>query len=440
MEELNKFTWRQNFLLGKSYEPVLQPWEIQLNKFKQEHSKLCIGFQYREPKYLKFKPATADKIALLIRPVMFALFIIFTTLQILSFNLTNWLWWVSVVITTPWLIYFGVKTIKQIHYERKVKQHCDEIPDNIAVRVREGVPGAGKTSSLLHDMKILADIMWDKICEKYRMLEPYLEDIPYWKQKPREDAEEIIEAYNFYENSGTYPCLWTSLPCFVDGIATNRLTADHLLQKKRLPYGTVMVLDEASLILPQELYRDKPYELIELCKFPRHFGDFKIGSTEQDEDSNLIYLRRVSGQTMSMLEQEWIEQPHILQWIYDKLLDWTKNMTKKKVNFFKMFNQLIRAFGYRRYWYYEKTTGIKSEFGTTSFILKPNLNIDYDDRSYRNGYRCKDKPLIQSKWEHKRLSKKEIDEIFPQELKDRGKTKEQIKRDAIERRRKKKSA
>lgn len=437
MEDFTKFPWGINFLIGKTRAPIIQPWEKELNTFKKEKPRLCIGFQYREPQYLKFKPTTADRIAVSIRPTLMAIFIAIAIMQILFFNYTSWFWWTTVVITTPWLVLFIVSTIRQIHFERRVKQHYDEIPDNIAVQVREGVPGAGKTSSLLNDMKILADLMWDNICEKYRMLEPYLEDIPYWKEKSREDAEEIIEAYNFYQDGGTYPCFWTSLPCFVDGIPTNRVTANHLLQKERLPYGSVLVLDETSLILPQELYRDKPYELIEVCKFPRHFGDFKIGSTEQDEDSNLIYLRRVSGQTMSMLEQEWIQQPKILQWIYDKLLNKTKTMTKKKVNFFKMFNQLIHAMGYRRYWYIERTLGVGGNSGIQSFILKPNLNITYDDRSYKNAYKCKDKPLIQSKWEHLRLTKEEIDAIFPQELKDRGKTKEQIKREAIERKKNK---
>ena len=435
----DKFLWRPNFLLGKTISPVLQPWQIELNQFKREHQPLLLGWPNLDPEYLKFKKTLADKIALSIRPVLFGFFLILGILLIAFYNLHSVAWWFGVVLVAPWLLVCSIKTIKQIYYEKKIRDHINEIPDHIAAQTREGVPGAGKTSSLLHDLKILADIMWDKICKKYRMLEPYLEEIPYWKQKQREDAEEIIEAYNFYLDIGTYPCFWTSVPCFVDGVPTNRVTADHLMQRKRLPYGAVVMLDETSLILPQELFRDKPYEILELCKFLRHFGDFKVGSTEQDENSNLIYLRRVSGRTLTMLEQEWIEQPRILQWIYDKLLSWTKTMTKKKVCFFKVFEEIIRAMGYRRYWYYESTIGVSSNPGIQSFLLKPNLNISYDDRAYKNAYRCKDEPLIQCSWEHMRLTKEEIDEIFLQELKERGKTQAQIKREARESRLKKKA-
>lgn len=422
--------FRPNYLIGKSTVPVWQEWQKNLFLFKQTHSSIALPWPERKPHYIKFKSETADKIAMAIRPICFGIFFILATFLIVFNNFSNIWWWLGAGIVVPFLFTFSYYTITQLTNETKIKIRNANIPDNIAAEVREGVPGAGKTSSLLHDLKILSDIMWRKICNKYALLEPFLDDIPYWPHKEREDAEEIIEAYNFYMNGDGYPCLWTSVPCFVDGLPAYRVTADHLLQKKRFPYGSVVMLDETSLILPAELYRSKPYAIVELFKFLRHFGDFKVGSTEQDEDSNVIYLRRVAGASKKMIGQEWIQRPRFLEWIYNWQISHVKKMTQKKVNYFMVFDKIIHSMGYRKYYYYENAMTLDTVPGLKSFVLKPNLNMTYDDRAYKNAYQCKDEPLIHSSWEHLRLTSKEIKEIFTQELRELGKTKQQIKEQA----------
>jgi len=426
-----------NFIASNPKNPYKQQWELDLIYFKNKRQPLQLEWKEAKPIFTKFKSTTADKIALAIRPVCFGINFILAALLLAFNNFSSFWWWLGAVAITPLLLIFSLKTIKQCIYELKVKLHCANIPDFISVETRDGTPGAGKTSSLLHDFKVLADISWQKICNKYRLLEPYLLEISHWPRKEREDAEEIIEAYNFYTNSETYPCLWTSVPCFIDGIPANQLTADHLMQRKRLPYGSVMVLDETSLILPQELFRDKPTEILEMCKFPRHFGDFKIGSTEQDEDSNLIYLRRVSGRTLHMLKQEWIEKPKFLQWLYNKQLSKVQVMTKKKTSYFMCFDKIIKAMGYRKYYYTESYGALMPANSINTFYLKPNLNIEYDSRAYKNAYRCKDEELVESTWQYLRLSNEDISKIFTKELQERAKSKAQVKREAAERRRKK---
>lgn len=428
-----KYNKRPDFYLKKSKVPLYQPWELELIKHKQSKA-ICLPWPERKPNYVKFKSETADKIAMSLRPLCFGILFILTIILLAFNDFSNLWWWLGAGVVAPLLVTFSYYTLTQCINESKIKIRNASIPDNISAEVREGVPGAGKTSSLLHDLKILADMMWNKICNKYALLEPFLDDIPYWPQKEREDAKEIIEAYNYYNNGNGYPCLWTSVPCFVDGVPAYRVTADHLLQRTRFPYGAVVMLDETSLILPQELYRNKPYEIIELFKFLRHFGDFKIGSTEQDEDSNVIYLRRVAGASKRMIGQVWVQRPRFLEWIYDFQLNHTKNMTKKKVNYFLIFNKIIRSMGYRKYYYYENAMTLDTVPGLKSFVLKPNLNMTYDDRAYKNAYQCKDVPLVHSSWEHLRLTTQEIKEIFKQELKELGKTKAQQKEEARQRR------
>ena len=115
-------------------------------------------------------------------------------------------------------------------------------------------------------------------------------------------------------------------------------------------------------------------------------------------------------------------------------------MTKRKVNYFMIFNKIIHSMGYRKYYYYENALNMDTVPGLKSFVLKPNLNMSYDDRAYKNAYQCKDEPLIHCSWEHLRLSSKEIKEIFTQELREMGKTKEQLKEQARQKRLAKKEA
>ena len=401
---------------------------IYLYFWLQQNKRPQLTYQ-KNPLYASFKGSWFKYLGKTYRLWNFVLTLCPLLIAISNYRPGLW-WWIITGLLIPLPFINLVYLLFDIAYKIRVQAHIDSIRTDKAVITRYGVPGAGKTSSLLFDMKICADIMWEKIKEAYKLFKPYLEDIPWWPTKQREDAMEIIEAYNFYQNSGTYPCLWTSVPAFVDGVPCNRLTADHLMQRKRLPYGSVQVLDEISLILPQELFRDKPYEIVEMAKFPRHFGDFIMGTTEQGKDSVLVYMRRVTAENKCMVKQEWCMQPKVMQWIYQKLLDHTdaEDMTEFKAGFFRTFKKLINHVGYRKYYYFDSGNENQAEkTGTKTFILPPYLNIDYDSRAFKNAYRCKDEPLVNSSWEHLRLSKNEIDQIFTDELKQRAMTKEQKK-------------
>lgn len=435
MQELKRtktMNERVNFILiGEPKEPILQPWQIELRKFK--HSKTLLLSYECKPLFLKFKKRTADRLALATIPGCLIIQCLLTAILFHQINFRNIFWWLFAIPIVTLLVILIYKTIAQVINERRVQIHNNSIPENIYVYVYSGNPGAGKTSSISNDLKHLADYKWSEICEKYAMYEPFLEQIPFWPRKEKEDALEIIESYNYYQESGTYPCLWSTVPAFVDGVPANMLVADHLLQRERLPYGAVCLLDETSLILPQELYKDKPYEIIEMCKFVRQYGEFHFGSTEQDEDSNLIYLRRVAGRKIYYIKQEWVLKPRFLLWLYNKLFNRRakRKFTARAVNFFKLFDQYIHAFGYRKYYYTEEgVTGVQN------FVLKPNLCLEYDDRCYRNAYRCLNKPLKKSAWDYLRPTKRDIDAIFSEELRNLGKTKAQKKQDAINNRRK----
>lgn len=425
----------QWFKLGKQRAPIIQPWQQLLQEYRTTHPVLALPVPIiKKENYMKFSTNLATFLARALNPIIFFILLTVIVLLLVFNNLTFWLWWVvTISIGIPFVI-SATAVLRQCIYEIRVKQHEEEISTNIYVDNTEGAPGAGKTSSVINDAKLLADIRWAEICHEYAMLKPFMESIPSWPQRQREDAMEIIETYNYYQTSGTYPCLWTSFAVFVDGIPANQFTVDHILQRKRIPYGSVIAVDEFNLFIPQNIYRDTPYEIIEISKFCRQWGfSFKIA--DQSTDGTVIYFRRVSGRNRYMLEQEWVLQPTLLQWLFRKILTSREELSKRRVNFCKALQKVIKASGYRKYYYVDTgTVKYKNDNARVqTFILRSNLNAEYDDRAFKNLYRCKDQKLEISAWKHLRMDKEELSKIFPEELRERAKSKAQIKREAKER-------
>ena len=242
----------QWFKLGHTRTPLIQPWQQELAEYRKTHPRLCLPAPViKKENYMKFSNAAAAVIAKIINPVIFCLLFVAVAL-LLAFNKIDfWLWWVGIVVVAIPFVMSATAVLKQCIYEIRVKQHENEIETNIYVDNTEGAPGAGKTSSVINDAKILADIRWADICHEYALLKPFMESIPNWPKQQREDAMEIIETYEYYQTSGTYPCLWTSFAVFVDGVPANQFTVEHILQRKRIPYGSVIAIDEFNLFIPQ---------------------------------------------------------------------------------------------------------------------------------------------------------------------------------------------
>lgn len=435
MQELKRtktMNERVNFILiEEPKEPILQPWQIELRKFK--HSKTLLLSYECKPSFYKFKKRTADRLALATIPGCLIIQCLITAILFNQINFRNIFWWLFAIPIVTLLVILVYKTVAQIINERRVKIYDNDISSHIYAAVYQGAPGAGKTSSIGTDGVKMASYMWSTICEKYAMLEPFIDEIQYWPKKEKKDALEIIESYKFFIYSGTVPCLYTSFPAFVDGVPTNVLTADHILQKEKLPYGSVLLMDESSLMFPQELFKVKPYDLVEFFKFLRHFGNFHVFSTEQNEEANVIYLRRVAGLSRTFIIQEWIHKPKFLIWLYNKLFNLRSRrpFTKAAVNFFKIFKQYYNAFGYRKYYFFDNNSS-----AIKTYVTRPNLKLDYDDRCYRNLYRCRNKPLKVTPWMSYIPDDSDLKKIFPEELREMSKSKAQIKSEAIQKRRK----
>lgn len=382
----------------------------------QRNPTLCLGYT-KKPLYARFKNKWLSS---QFRSLMLILTLMPMIPLILNFE-NKLLWYVAIAIPLPFVIWSSIIFVWDLVYKVRIKLHIASINVDKSIIGRYGVPGSGKTSSLFFDMRIMAEKMWRKIKETYILLLPYLDEIRFWPRQLREDAEEIIEAYNFYKDSGTVPCLWSTVPAFVDGVPVNITTQDHLMQRKRMPYGACVILDEISVILPAELFRTKPIEIKEMCKFPRHFGDFHFGSTEQGEKNMLIDFRNSTAENKCMIEQKWVLKPLLLIKLYNKIIDHQvkkfertkKPMSRAKVNSLQILQRFIKNIGYRKYYYFDSgNENDQSKSKVKTFILPPYLNVTYDSRAFKNGYRCKNKPLEVSKCYDIRLTNAELEKIF----------------------------
>lgn len=370
----------------------------------------------KEPIFLTFTKSKAVKIARTIRPVTFLIILAITVIFVILSFINLW-FIIGIAICAVPLMLSATKTLQQAYFDIQVKKYEDSIEESCYVETVDGAPGTGKSSSSSHRAVLLAKVQWAKLCEEYALLEPFLDEIHTWPDKEREDAEEIIEDYEFYSNEETVPCLWSNTPIYVDGVPTNTLTAAHLLQKKKLPYRSVILGDEIQSMLPNWVHKAKCMALIEMFKYPRHLGEFRFILLDQDSDRDVIYIKSSNAKNTYMLGQEWVLEPRFLKWLYRFLLDHTKKMTKKKSNFFWKLKQVYSAMGYRKYYFtYTSTKKMKVQQDVQTFYLPSSLNCEYDERAFKNIYRCKDQPLEHSAWTSLRLSQEELKKVFAPEL------------------------
>lgn len=442
---LTKIEKKKQKHIIKKLNSIILIFEAQTTTQNAEYIKVVFRFLYRQkqrfwiehheqPFYSKCNYKFTKFISNNFRKVLLIPSVIGITRTIFTYS-NSFKWYISLAITTYFFLLNTIHFVRDCIYKERVRLHIKSIKENGSILIRYGVPGAGKTSSMFSDLKILADIMWAKIKAEYKLLKPYLKEIKYWSDEVKEDAEEIVETYNFYKTSKTYPCFWSTVPAFVDGVPLNRLTADHLLQRKKLPYGTVAICDEMSLIMPQELHHNRPIEVKELCKFPRHIGDLKLGTTEQGKENMLNDFRRSASEFKCMVKQEWVLKPQFLIDLHSYFLNRVKKMTKFNANIFRIWQKINNSIGYRKYYYYDSGTEDNvQKTDVKTFILPAVLSVQYDDRAFRNIYRCKNKKLEVSSWSHLRLSQQEIEDIFTKELEERTKTKEQRKAEAKKKR------
>lgn len=322
-----------------------------------------------------------------------------------------------------------------IDYTR-VQLHNESVDRSKVIIVRDGAPGAGKTSSLIYDVVILAIKSWEDIQYQYWLLKPNFEKIAReGTQDEQRRCREIVEAYEYYSaehivngvKTKIVPCLHSNIPIYVDGLPCSKLLVKHIMQEAKLPYGAVCLGDEFGLMVPQELHTNKPIQIKEMAKFPRHFGDFHFGLTEQDQKNMFIEFRRSTCENKYMLSQKWELQPWLLNWVFKSLQKhYTRHEpTRERVSQIKALDRLRSNVGFRKYTYIDRgnENNLEGISRKKTFILPVFLNADYDSRTFKNLYRARDKTIEPDIWDNIVIPDETLKELFRDDIADMCKPK-----------------
>ena len=327
--------------------------------------------------------------------------------SVLDTTLKSFTWVLSLIFLIPfcaWAINYWVKWIRAYIFIVK-------IPTFSRVIVKKGVPGQGKTSSMYYEAVLAAKINWRRLRREYAVLR-FKKSI-FKTLSPKDEAhwKEVSESYDFCINSPCVPLLWTNMPLMVDGRFSNQLRLQHVQGTLRLPYLSVLVMDEASRFLDEgksmQHNDNKDWDVSNFFAFIRHFIDGVAFLASQD-DNIFIDVVRCALYTEIMNKQEAICKPFWVNAgisICESLID-TANIKKSKRCYTVMPVYLwLKKFwshvGFREYNSSKRAnrTGTNTIFSdakegkkivgnsrNNTFIVPSVLNCKYDDRCMREYY------------------------------------------------------
>lgn len=326
-------------------------------------------------------------------------------------------------------------TIQWFYYKIRSNHYINVTLKNTVLRVyiqlRDGNPGAGKSSGGGFDAHEVSKFLWEELKFKVLLLKiNYKKILNSNNQAKINDMSYIFESYSFWaSHPEAIPCLLSNIPFKVGNRFCGVVSFDFIAQLKKLPYNCVVFYDELAVDCEAVLKKEqKKYDgSSELFKFDRHFTEDRIIATEQDRNSPNINFRRCCGLNRRMQSQEWVGYSKFLNNLYEKL---KSNIIKKyienqkpikhtfKIKFAIFLAEVLKHNGFRKYNYVDSTTiGYGNEKvvkeKTFSYIIPTDLNgLEYDDRTFKEAYRAKDLKLDIEIYNDLILSKDEITRRF----------------------------
>lgn len=321
----------------------------------------------------------------------------------------------TVKIASVILMPFGI--IELLKVRKNLQRFMDfktDFMNNGRTVTNDGAPGVGKTFLGCNMAYYLAQEQWARLQSDYLTQRTMLAQWVAMGDLDKLTAFKALEeSYNFYKaHEGEFiPCLVSSIPLKEYG--TNRysykLTPEVYLQVERCPEYTVLFNDESGLIQGADTSKTAKKELLEFWRFHRHYFDGMSVNTNQDGGQNAIYMRRSTDYNNHIYGQEWLLHPRRLEKrIERKEQRFYKRISKGKLDekrtqfigqklyFLKKYKSTI---GFRRVTYKLSTPGGVALGDTEEIILPAIGGVQYDDRTFRNLYRCKDKPIKLAGWE-----------------------------------------
>ena len=279
----------------------------------------------------------------------------------------------------------------------------------------DGPPGAGKSFTGCNTAYYLAvNEAWPQLQADYHTQKAMLSE---WNKNGDTDKVEAFRAieksYKFYkEHEATnIPCLASRLPLreYGTGRMSFEITPEMFLQIDCVPEYTIFFIDEIGEDQGTDKSDTNNPDYLAFWRFPRHFFNGKFVNTNQDGGQAAIAVRRSTDYVNHIVGQEWVMRPTALENRYNR----------KKTRYLKRLNQgkcsaaraehigqelyylekYYKTIGFRRVTCQLRTTEGAAVGGLDKFILPAIGGVQYDDRAYRNQYKCKDKPIKMRGWE-----------------------------------------
>ncbi len=323
--------------------------------------------------------------------------------------------WAIFKICTGFLLIWGIVELISLRKElRNFSSFTTEYLRNGRATTNDGAPGAGKTFLGSNAAYFLAIERWEELKTDYYTQKSMVSE---WLRSGETDKLEAFksleESYLFYKEreNDLIPCLISTIPLreYGTGRMSYQVTPEIFLQKDRVPEYTVFFNDEIG----EDQGVDKsdttnPYYLA-FWRFPRHFFDGLFMNTNQDGSQAAIAVRRSTDFNNHIYGQEWVKRPTALENRFKR----REQRYLKRLNAGKYSEERAEYIAQELYYLkkYYRTIGFReitcqlmttkgALVGEKSKIILPAIGgVQYDDRTYRKQYRCKDKPIELRGWE-----------------------------------------
>ncbi len=323
--------------------------------------------------------------------------------------------WAIFKICTGILLIWGIIELISLRKElRKFNNFTTDYLRNGRATTNDGAPGAGKTFLGSNAAYFLAVERWEELKTEYFTQKSMVSE---WLRSGETDKLEAFksleESYLFYKEreNGLVPCLISTIPLreYGTGRMSYQITPEIFLQKDRVPEYTVFFNDEIGEDQGVDKSDTTNPNYLAFWRFPRHFFDGLFMNTNQDGSQAAIAVRRSTDFNNHIYGQEWVRRPTALE----------NRFKRREQRYLKRLNagkySVERAEYIAQELYYSKkyyrTIGFReitcqlmttkgALVGEKSKIILPAIGgVQYDDRTYRKQYKCKDQPIELRGWE-----------------------------------------
>lgn len=305
-----------------------------------------------------------------------------------------------------------IQIIRARNYLRQFIECRNEFMHNGRMITNDGAPGAGKTFSGSNMAYYLAQEQWSKLQNDYFTQRSMRDE---WIKNGESDKltalKALEESYKFYAASADkhIPCLMSSVPLreYGTGRTSYKLPPEVFMQIQRAPEYTVFFSDESGQLFGADKSKTADVDIADFWRLYRHFTDGMAVNTNQDGGQNMIQIRRSTDYVNHLYGQEWLLPPVRLQKKYDrKERKFYKKLGKVKpaqeeylAQELYYLKKYIATIGFRRVLHQLNTTQGEHITEKEYYIFPAIGGVQYDDRSYRNLYKCKDKKIELEGWE-----------------------------------------